>query len=46
MQNTLTRKQVSNSGNVVAEENWLELQKALLKLKPHYRSVSNPTGIK
>jgi RNA polymerase sigma-70 factor (ECF subfamily) len=39
MQNTLTSKQVSNSGNVVAEENWLELQKALLKLKPHYRSV-------
>ena len=29
----------STSSNLIVEENWVEIQKALLKIKPHYRSV-------
>ncbi|MFX3675180.1 MAG: RNA polymerase sigma factor [Paenisporosarcina sp.] len=32
-------KTSSTSRNIIAEENWVELQKSLLKIKPHYRSV-------
>lgn len=29
----------STSSNLIVEENWVEIQKALFKIKPHYRSV-------
>lgn len=38
-QEGLPTKVESSSRNIIAEENWVELQNALLKLKPHYRSV-------
>ncbi|WP_430541092.1 RNA polymerase sigma factor [Sporosarcina thermotolerans] len=34
----LTKKNV-NSRHIIGEENWQDLQRALVKLKPHYRSV-------
>lgn len=36
---SISDKETSTSIPIIAEENWVELQNALLKLKPHYRSV-------
>jgi RNA polymerase sigma-70 factor (ECF subfamily) len=38
-QESILNKQSTTSSTIIAEENWVELQNALLKLKPQFRSV-------
>ncbi|MDN4606721.1 RNA polymerase sigma factor [Sporosarcina highlanderae] len=42
---TVTHEEDMNSRRVIGEENWKDLQQALLKLKPHYRSVIIMRGL-